>query len=80
MGRVFLNFPISLLKPAFNDMHEVCQDIMDYSIFKHSETLQGDSARRVKDAANYFGVTLREQPEHLKMAKCYTNIYRIRQQ
>lgn len=69
MERVFLNFPISLLKLAFNDMHKVCQDIMDYSIFKHSETLQGDSARRVKDAANYFGVRLRDAARTLENGK-----------
>lgn len=56
--KIYLNFPITLLKPAFCNMKEVCQDIMHYAIYKHSVTLQGDPVKRMEDSAHYFGITL----------------------
>jgi hypothetical protein len=58
MDKVFFNFPISLLKPAFMDMSKVCDNIMDYAIFKHAETLEGDVLKRMKDSASYFKINL----------------------
>lgn len=39
-------------------MSGVCGQILDYSIYKHSTSLNGTQAERMKDAADYFGVTL----------------------
>jgi hypothetical protein len=58
MDKVFFNFPVSLLRPAFSNMRKVCNDIIDYAIFKHAETLEGNPAKRTKDSAKFFSVTL----------------------
>ena len=39
-------------------MHNVCQNIMDYAIYHHAKSLDGSLNKRIKDSANYFGVTL----------------------
>ena len=56
MDKVFFNFPVSLLRPAFINVQKVCKDIIDYAIFKHSETLQGNPTKRIKDSAKYYGI------------------------
>lgn len=58
MGKVFFNFPISILRPAFKNIHQVCNDIMDYAIYMHAGKLNGDPLERMEDAAEYFGITL----------------------
>lgn len=59
MDKVFLNFPVSLLKPAFSSMRQVCDDIINYSCFKHSEILHGSPTKRMTDSAfNHYGIKL----------------------
>jgi hypothetical protein len=43
----FLNFPISLLKPAFNDMQKVCKDIIEFDNCNMSVTFEGLSKKPV---------------------------------
>lgn len=69
MDKVFFNFPISLLRPAFINMKKVCNDIIDYAIYKQSETLQGNPAKRIKDSSEYFGITLGNITKSLENGK-----------
>ena len=69
MDKVFLNFPITLLRPAFNNMKRVCIDIIDYAVYRHSLTLQGNELKKVKDSAHYFDITLGNALESLKNGK-----------
>jgi hypothetical protein len=52
----YFNFPIWFLRGSFTDMYKVCDDIMDYAIYKHSQKLNGN--QRIKDSSDYFGITL----------------------
>lgn len=54
---IFLNFPIQLLQGA-PDMRKVGNDIMDYAIYKHAQTLNGSIYERMKAAAEYFKINL----------------------
>lgn len=69
MERVFFNFPISLLKHAFDNIKNVCNDIMDYAIYTHGVKLKGDPIERMQDAADYFGITLGNIDNSLENAR-----------
>ena len=69
MGKVFFNFPITLLKPAFIDIRQVCNDIMDYAIYMHGKKLIGDPIKRMEDAAGYFGIDLGDVDNSLENAR-----------
>lgn len=58
MDERFFNFPIELLRPAFNDMRKVCNNIIDYSVCKHSESLNGSQSQRIRDSMNFFSISL----------------------
>jgi hypothetical protein len=55
---IYFNFPISILEGAFDDIKKVCDNIMDYAIYKHSLKLQGSDKKKMKDAASFFNLTL----------------------
>jgi hypothetical protein len=78
MDNVFFNFPIALLKPAFSDISKVCQNIIDYAIYKHAKTLQGNALKKVKDSADYFGIQLANPSETFDNGIYLNNIFRIR--
>lgn len=58
MNRIYLNFPVSLLRQAFINIREMCSNIMDYAIYKHSLSLSGDQKKQVKDSADFFKIRL----------------------
>lgn len=54
----YFNFPIMLIREAFSDMHQVCDNIIDYAVYRHAQKLEGSADKQIKDSAKYFGITL----------------------
>jgi hypothetical protein len=55
----YFNFPINLLRGAFDDIKGMMDNVMDYACYsKSQEYVIGTPAQKMKDAANYFGITL----------------------
>jgi hypothetical protein len=65
----YFNFPIPLLRPAHSNIKTVCQEIMDYAIYKRSRTLTGSPANRIKNLEKYFGITLGNASRSLENGK-----------
>lgn len=53
----YMNFPITILKGAFNDISGTVDNIMDYATYKHSLGLDfGSENHRMKEAAHFFNI------------------------
>jgi hypothetical protein len=54
----YLPFPVTFLQTAFNDIREVCNDIMDYAIYRKCLDEEGAKHIRIKKSASFYGITL----------------------
>jgi len=60
MSKKYINFPITLLAGAFDNIMHVCDNIMDYAIYKHYLSLEHSKPEaRINAAAGFFGIELK---------------------
>lgn len=49
-----MNFPITILQGAFNDIRGTVDSIMDYATYKHSLGLEfGNESQRMKESSDF---------------------------
>lgn len=52
---IYMNFPVSFLEGAFENIKETIDSIMDYAVYKHSQNLDfGTELERVKSASSFL--------------------------
>lgn len=57
----YMNFPITILQGAFNDISGTISRILRYATYKHSLGLDfGNESRRTKEAADFFCINFRD--------------------
>lgn len=55
---IYMNFPISFLEGAFENIKDTIDNIMDYAVYKHSKSLDfGTELERMKSASSFFNIT-----------------------
>lgn len=65
-----MNFPITILKGAFNDIRGTVDSIMDYATYKHSLGLDfGNESQRMKESANFFNIKFGNIERAMQKAK-----------
>jgi len=70
----YFNFPVVLLSDFMTNSNEVLDDIFDYAIYSHAQSLhQGNEMERVKATCNFLGVTLGSFDKTLKNGKTLFN-------
>ncbi len=64
MDETYFNFPVQLLQNFMQDSKSILNDIIDYAIYEHFlfETT-GNKAERLKQCAQFFGITLGNSTE-----------------
>ena len=56
--KIYFNFPIILLKDFLSDTKKVMDEIMEYALFNHTNTLRlGSEEDKIEAAYRFFGVT-----------------------
>lgn len=66
----YMNFPITILKGAFNDIRGTVDSIMDYATYKHSLGLDfGNESQRMKESANFFNIKFGNIERAMQKAK-----------
>lgn len=67
---IYMNFPVSFLERAFENVKETIDSIMDYAVYKHSQNLDfGTELERVKSASSFFNLTFGSIEGAIKHAK-----------
>jgi hypothetical protein len=67
----YLNFPVGLLKGAFNDISETMDNIMKYAGYIHASKLEfGDETERMKASGHFFGITYGNPKRYYKDGEC----------
>ena len=67
---IYMNFPVSFLEGAFENIKETIDSIMDYAVYKHSQNLDfGTELERVKSASSFFNLTFGSIEGAIKHAK-----------
>ena len=67
---IYMNFPISFLEEAFEDIKNTINNIMHYAIYKHSRSLKiGTEKEKMKDASLFFSTTLGNTEDAILGAK-----------
>ena len=52
-----MNFPITILQGAFNDIRGTVDSIMNYATYKHSLGLEfGNESQRMKESSDFFNI------------------------
>jgi hypothetical protein len=70
----YLNFPIGLLKDAFDDIKGTMDNIMKYAGYVHAEKLEfGDETERMKASGHFFGITYGNPKRCHKDGECLFN-------
>lgn len=65
----YFTFPIVLLEGAFSDIQKVCSDIICYSVYFYSKSMNGDSeSEKMEKAAKALHVSLGSTKESLRKA------------
>ena len=59
INQKYFNFPINLLRGAFDDIQTMMNNVMDFACYTKSEQYDnGTPSQKMKDAAKFFGITL----------------------
>ena len=65
-----MNFPISFLEGAFENIKETIDSIMDYAVYKHSQNLDfGTELERMKSASSFFNINFGNIESSIEDAK-----------
>lgn len=66
----YVNFPISLLSGAFENIETVVDNIIHYAVYRHSLNLEiGGEIRRMRDSSNFFNVKFGNIERSIERAK-----------
>jgi hypothetical protein len=67
---IYMNFPVSFLEGAFENIKETVDNIMDYAVYKHSQNLDfGTELERMKSASSFFNITFGNIENSIAVAK-----------
>ena len=65
-----MNFPITILQGAFNDIRGTVDSIMDYATYKHSLGLEfGNESQRMKESSDFFNIKFGNIERAMQKAK-----------
>ena len=66
----YMNFPITILQGAFNDIRGTVDSIMDYATYKHSLGLEfGNESQRMKESSDFFNIKFGNIERAMQKAK-----------
>ena len=75
---VYLNFPISLLETAFEDIKGTIDKAMDFATYRHSKTLEfGTEKEQMQSAAKFFNIKFGNIDSALSSGKQLMTRYRV---